>query len=114
MKTGNGVFRQRRLPRRSPESGRTMAAASVSVGAAALVVEEGNGEVGEGRRVAARRMAASAAVHGDGTKRGGGEMREERGERDSAREFAAAAVRVPARHASRDPFPTPPEATPPL
>src|SRR4051812_29233007 len=52
--------------------GRTTTAASVPVGAAAPVVEEGNRVVGEGRRVAARRMASSAAVYGDGTERGGG------------------------------------------
>ena len=66
MKTGDGVFRrQRQLPRRSPESGRTTAAASVSAGAAAPGVAGDSEEHGEGRRGAAVAVVASAAVDGD-------------------------------------------------
>ena len=49
-----------------------MARGSGEGGEVAPVVEEGNGEVGEGRRSAAEPMVATAVVHGDGTKRGGG------------------------------------------
>ena len=67
---GSVVFfenRRRRFP-----AAAAVTAAIAGVGrttSAAPVLGEGNEEVGKGRRVAARRMAASVAVHGDGTER---------------------------------------------
>ena len=53
---------RRRLPRRSPESGRTTVANLVSAGVAAPGVAGGSEEHGEGRRGAAVAVVASAAV----------------------------------------------------